>query len=657
MFTDANTEIPTGNAYSSSTAIYSKAHDLNKAISRARDKLLSLQDKDGYWVFELEADCTIPSEYILLMHYLGEIDEPLQTKIANYLRSRQSEDGSYPLFTGGPGDISCSVKVYYALKLAGDSPDAAHITRLRNYILSQGGAAKANVFTRIALAIFEQLPWRGVPYIPVEIMLFPSWFPFHLDKVAYWSRTVMVPLFILCTLKATAKNPNKVSILELFVTHPDEEQHYFPERTVLNKLFLGLDFFGRTTRPLIPKKLHDLAIAKAKDWIIERLNGEDGLGGIAPAMMAAYQALLLLGMPKDHELVVTARKAIDKLLVVNEHDAYCQPCLSPVWDTALAALALQEVDKADAAASRMSNPALTRAYSWLKGKQLSDEPGDWRISKPDLAGGGWAFQFENPHYPDVDDTAVVAFAMAESALPDLEESIHSATRWIVGMQSKNGGYGAFDVDNTYYYLDEIPFADHGALLDPPTSDVSARCAMLMARVAQDHAEYRPALARTLDYIRNEQEADGSWFGRWGTNYIYGTWSVLLGLEQTSLPKTDPVYTKAVNWLKSIQRDDGGWGEDNYSYHDKSVSGSYHFSTAFQTAWAVLGLMAAGEAHSPEVKAGIAFILRNQQADGVWNDKCFTAPGFPKVFYLKYHGYDKFFPLWALARYRNELNKK
>ena len=657
MFKDANTQTQSVDVSSSSTAIYSKAYNLNKAISRAQDKLLSLQDKDGYWVFELEADCTIPSEYILMMHYLGEIDELLQAKIANYLRSRQSENGSYPLFTGGPGDISCSVKVYYALKLAGDSPDAAHMTRLRNYILSQGGAAKANVFTRIALATFEQLPWRGVPYIPVEIMLFPSWFPFHLDKVAYWSRTVMVPLFILCTLKATAKNPNKIGILELFVTHPDEERHYFPERTVLNRVFLGLDCLGRTTRPLIPKKLHALAIEKAKDWIIERLNGEDGLGGISPAMMAAYEALLLMGMPKDHELVVTARKAIDKLLVINEHDAYCQPCLSPVWDTALAALAIQEADKGSNVFNPVTNSALTRSYDWLKGKQLSDEPGDWRISKPDLAGGGWAFQFENPYYPDVDDTAVVAFAMAESKLPDLGESIHRATRWIVGMQSKNGGYGAFDVDNTYYYLDEIPFADHGALLDPPTSDVSARCAMLMARVAQNHAEYLPALERTIGYIRSEQEDNGSWFGRWGTNYIYGTWSVLLGLEQTNLPKNDPMYTKAVKWLKSMQREDGGWGEDNYSYHDLSVSGSYRFSTAFQTAWAVLGLMAAGEAHSPEVKAGIDFILRNQQADGVWNDKCFTAPGFPKVFYLKYHGYDKFFPLWALARYRNEINLK
>jgi squalene-hopene/tetraprenyl-beta-curcumene cyclase len=667
MFNEANSEHSIGTLSSSSKPASNDTQLLNQAISLAQDTLLSLQNKDGYWLFELEADCSIPSEYIMMMHYLGEIDQPLQAKIANYLRSRQTEDGSYPLFTGGASDLSCSVKVYYALKMAGDALDSPHMNRLRSYILSQGGAAKANVFTRIALAIFKQIPWRGVPYIPVEIMLFPSWFPFHLDKVSYWSRTVMVPLFILCTLKATAKNPNKVCILELFVTHPDEELHYFPERTVLNKVFLGLDKLGLATRPLIPKKLHKLAIQKAKDWIIERLNGEDGLGGIAPAMIAAYEALLLLGIPKDHELVVTARKAIDKLLIINEHDAYCQPCLSPVWDTALAALAIQEADKTGNKAS------LTRAYDWLKSKQLSDEPGDWRISKPDLEGGGWAFQFENPHYPDVDDTAVVAFAMADSDLPDLEESIHRATRWTVGMQSKNGGYGAFDVDNTHYYLNEIPFADHGALLDPPTSDVSARCAMLMGRVVQGHEDdrmgaegratheavtkYLPALERTIAYIRSEQETDGSWFGRWGTNYIYGTWSVLLGLEQTSLPKTDPMYTKAVSWLKSVQRGDGGWGEDNYSYHDRSYSGTYRFSTSFQTAWAVLALMAAGEAHSHEVKAGIDFILRNQQADGVWNDECFTAPGFPKVFYLKYHGYDKFFPLWALARYRNELNPK
>ncbi len=652
MYSDTHTQMDSNNAEISSINTQAKSLDLDLAITNSQNYLLNQQNKDGYWLFELEADCTIPAEYIMMMHYLDDIDETLQEKIAVYLRQRQSADGSYPLYTGGEGDISCSVKVYYALKMAGDDINAEHMVKLKNYILSQGGAAKANVFTRIALAMFEQLPWRGVPYIPVEIMLFPKWFPFHLDKVSYWSRTVMVPLFILCTLKATAKNPHKVDILELFLIHPDEEKHYFPERTLLNKFFLGLDKLGLLTRPLIPQSMHERAIEKAKDWFIERLNGEDGLGAIFPAMVNAYEAMLLLGMPHDHEHVVTARKAIDKLLVVHDDYAYCQPCLSPVWDTGLTALALQEADK------QGNSDSLERAYAWLKIKQLSDEPGDWRIARPNLEGGGWAFQFENPHYPDVDDTAVVAFAMAAADKAEAHtESIHRATRWIVGMQSENGGYGAFDVDNTYYYLNEIPFADHGALLDPPTVDVSARCAMLMARVAQDHDEYLPALKRTIEYIRSDQEQDGSWFGRWGTNYIYGTWSVLLGLEQTNLPKDDPMYRKAAAWLKSVQRPDGGWGEDNYSYHDESTRGQYSFSTAFQTAWAILGLIAAGETHSTEVKAGIDFLLRKQRADGTWDDKCFTAPGFPKVFYLKYHGYDKFFPLWALARYRNELNKK
>ena len=434
---------------------------LDDAINSAQKKLLELQSEDGYWWFELEADCTIPAEYIMMMHYVGDINEILQRKIAIFLRAQQSEDGSYSLFPGASGDISCCVKVYYALKLAGDSPEQTHMMKLRNYILSQGGAVNANVFTHITLAIFEQIPWRGVPYIPVEIMLLPKWFPFHLDKVSYWSRVVMVPLFLLCTLKAKAKNPHQINILELFVTHPDKEKHYFPKRTLLNKFFLGLDNLGRMINPLIPNEIHQRAIEKAEKWFVARLNGEDGLGGIFPAMVASYQALLLLGYCKNDPLVVNARKAIDNLLVVRKEDAYCQPCLSPVWDTGLSVLALQEADKNN------NEEQLTRAYDWLKSKQLSDEPGDWRIKRPNLEGGGWAFEFENPYYPDVDDTAAVAFAMADSEYPDLEESIHRATRWVVGMQSKNGGYGSFDVDNTHYYLNEIPFADHGALLDPP----------------------------------------------------------------------------------------------------------------------------------------------------------------------------------------------
>ena len=648
MFKESFNELDYGDIQQSPITI--TPSNLENAINGSQKKLLDLQHDEGYWWFELEADCTITAEYIMMMHYIGEIDKKLQDKMAVYLRVRQTEDGSYPLFTGGSGDISCSVKVYYALKLAGDNPNQPHMSKLREFILKQGGAAKANVFTRIALATFEQVPWRAVPYIPVEIMLLPKWFPFHLDKVSYWSRVVMVPLFILCTLKAKAKNPQNIDILELFITHPDQEKHYFPKRGWLNKLFLGLDKFGRITEPLISQKTRNKAIKLAEDWFVERLNGEDGLGAIFPAMVNAYEALLLLGHSKDDPKVVTARQAIDKMLVIRNQDAYCQPCLSPVWDTSLAALALQEADK------NKNKQALLRAYDWLKSKQLSDEPGDWQIQKPNLAGGGWAFEFENPHYPDVDDTAVVAFAMADSDYPGLEDSIQRATKWVVGMQSENGGHGAFDADNTCYYLNEIPFADHGALLDPPTADVSARCLMLMSRTLDILPANRKAIKRSITYLRNEQEDDGSWFGRWGTNYIYGTWSVLLGLEQTDLPKNDPMYTKAVRWLKSVQHEDGGWGEGNESYHDPKTRGQFHTSTAFQTAWAVLALMAAGEKDSTEVQAGIQYLLRHQQHDGSWKDDWFTAPGFPKVFYLIYHGYNLFFPLWALARYRNELNK-
>jgi squalene-hopene/tetraprenyl-beta-curcumene cyclase len=646
-----DTQISSGHAQSSKTIIPSESLSLDKAIAEAQAYLLNLQTPTGYWLFELEADCSIPSEYIMMMHYTGEIDVELQEKIASYLRARQSADGSYPLFSGGEGDLSCSVKVYYALKMAGDHIKAPHMVKLRAYILLHGGAAKANVFTRIALAFFEQLPWRAVPYMPAEIMFFPKWFPLHLDKISYWSRTVMVPLFILCAPEAKAKNPSQVTVSELFLMHPDEEKYYFPSHSFLNKCFLTLDKIGSAIRPFIPNSMHKRAIAKARDWIIARLNGENGLGAIFPAMVNAYEALLLLGIPGDDPLVVTARKAIDKLLVIKEHEAYCQPCLSPVWDTGLAALALQEADRIG------NRPALTRAYTWLKNNQLSDEPGDWRVRRPHLAGGGWPFQFANPYYPDVDDTSVVAFGMAESGIQGLDEPIYRATRWICGMQASHGGYGAFDVDNTYYYLNEIPFADHGALLDPATADVSARCAMLMARIAKDCDKYLPALERTIAFVRREQEEDGSWFGRWGTNYIYGTWSVLLALEQTNIPKTDPIYTKAVKWLKSIQNDDGGWGESNKSYHQENLSNHYLISTAFQTGWAIIALCAAGEARSPEVKAGVNFLLRKQRADGAWYDASFTAPGFPKVFYLKYHGYDKFFPLWALSRYRNELAKR
>ena len=622
---------------------------LDRTLEAAREALIGLQSAPGYWLFELEADCTISAEYILMMHFLDEIDEALQAKIAVYLRAHQAEHGGWPLFCNGELDISCSVKAYFALKLAGDSPDAAHMVRARAAILERGGAARANVFTRIRLALFGQIPWRGVPYIPVEIMLLPRWFPFHLDKISYWSRTVMVPLLVLCTHKPRAKNPGKVDIRELFTTPPEDERHYFrlpPDRAgLLAKAFLLLDRLARRLDPLIPRAMRELATRRAENWVLERLNGEDGLGAIFPAMVNALEMMVVRGFASDDPRRVTAKRALQKLLVVQGSTAYCRPCVSPIWDTALAALAMQE------AGGNGANAACERALDWLQSRQLLDEPGDWQVSRPGLAGGGWAFQFANSFYPDLDDSAVIVWAMHRAR--DRTRYAHSLTRalnWLVGMQSANGGFASFDVDNVHYNLNYIPFADHGALLDPPTSDVTARVVTALALVGRP-GDQEP-LARAIAFLRAEQTAEGCWFGRWGTNYIYGTWSVLAALSEAGIGPDDEMVRRAVRWLAGRQNGDGGWGESNDTYTKLPRASERTASTPYQSAWALLALLAAGEVDSGTVRGGIAYLLRTQQQDGLWSDPTFTAPGFPRVFYLKYHGYCAYFPFWALAAYRN-----
>jgi squalene-hopene/tetraprenyl-beta-curcumene cyclase len=618
---------------------------LERAIQRAASALLGLQHPDGYWCFELEADCTIPAEYILMMHYMDEIDAELEKRLGSYLRARQGQDGGWPLYYGGPAEISCSVKAYYALKLAGDSFEAPHMVKARQTILRLGGAARTNVFTRIALAIFEQLPWRAVPFLPVECLLLPRWFPFHLSKVSYWSRTVMVPLFVLYTSNARARNPKQVSIRELFITDPWQETGYFPVHSVLNRAFLVLDRLGLRLYSWMPKALRRRALKKAEAWILERLNGEGGLGAIFPAMVNAYETLDLFGYPAYHPLRVQARQAIEDLLVVSQDSAYCQPCVSPVWDTVWACIALQQIDH------KRSQTAVKRALHWLNQRQLMEEPQDWNFNRPEVSGGGWPFQFKNSHYPDLDDTAAVAYAMHKSGDKTFDKAVQRAAEWICGMQSRNGGFASFDADNDHTYLNEIPFADHGALLDPPTEDVSGRCVMLLAQSAT-LPQCRSAQQKCLDYIFRSQEADGSWYGRWGTNYIYGTWSVLMGLEEAGLGGEHEAVRRAAAWLEDVQRADGGWGEGCDTYFEPSKRGQGERSTSFHTAWALLGLMSSGQVHSACVRRGIDFLLRTQQPNGFWSDPEFNAPGFPRVFYLKYHGYDKYFPLLALARYRN-----
>jgi len=618
---------------------------LDPVIAEAAAALKALQRADGHWVFELEADATIPAEYIMLEHFLDEIDAETEARLAVYLRRLQGEHGGWPLFFGGDFNISASVKAYLALKLVGDDPAAPHMRRAREAILGHGGAARCNVFTRFALALYGQIPWRGVPVMPIEIMLLPRWFPFHLSKVSYWSRTVIVPLLLLTALKPKARNPRGVSIRELFVTPPVAVRDYQvnPTGARMGDFFLALDKLLQIVEPYFPKGKRAKAIELASQWVRERLNGEDGLGAIFPAMANTVMAFDALGYAKDNPQLVTAKTAVKKLLMLKDESGYCQPCVSPIWDTGFAALALMEAE----APRDGANAA--RAMSWLAERQVLDVKGDWSWQRPGLRPGGWAFQYANPHYPDVDDTALVGMALDRVGDPAQREAVVRAAEWIIGMQSENGGWGSFDADNTKYYLNHIPFADHGALLDPPTADVSARCLGFLAQIGYkpDH----PALARAIAFLKREQEADGSWFGRWGTNYIYGTWSVLCALNAAREDPQQPYIRKAVAWLMGCQREDGGWGEDGASYW-RERRGECKASTASQTAWALLGLMAAGEADSEAVKRGIAYLLKAPRKGCAWEEPWFTAVGFPRVFYLRYHGYSRFFPLWALARYRN-----
>jgi squalene-hopene/tetraprenyl-beta-curcumene cyclase len=610
------------------------------SISRAADALTRHQRPDGHFVFELEADATIPAEYVLLEHFLNRIDPDLQARIGVYLRAIQGEHGGWPLFHDGAFNISASVKAYFALKAIGDDPEAGHMRRAREAILAAGGAERTNVFTRAQLALFEAVPWRAVPMMPLEIMHLPLWFPFHLSKVSYWSRTVIVPLLVLMALQPKARNPRRIGISELFRTPPDQVTDWIrgPYRSAWGRFFKAVDVALRAAEPLFPKASRRGAIDKAVAFVTERLNGEDGVGAIYPAMANSVMMFDALGYAPDHPDAAIAWQSVRKLLVIEPDRAYCQPCLSPVWDTSLAGHALAE-----------AGAATDAACDWLRPLQITGVVGDWAVRRPGLRPGGWAFQYNNPHYPDVDDTAVVGLLLHRNGDPAHAEAIDRAREWVIGMQSSDGGWGAFEPENTHHYLNHIPFADHGALLDPPTADVSARCVSFLAQIGM--AADDPVMVRAVAYLRREQEADGSWFGRWGTNYIYGTWSVLCALNAAGLAHSDPAIARAVDWLVSVQRDDGGWGEDEESYGD-APHGRYKESTPSQTAWAVLGLMAAGATDHPATRRGIAWLAGTQKADGQWNEAPYTAVGFPRVFYLRYHGYKLYFPLLALARYRN-----
>ncbi len=626
--------------------------DLDAAISQAQHVLTGHQNEDGHWVFELEADATIPAEYVLLEHFLDRIDQDLEKKIGVYLRRIQGDHGGWPLYYQGKFDLSASVKAYFALKAIGDDMDAPHMKHAREAILAHGGAERTNVFTRIQMALFGEVPWHATPAMPIELMLMPKKALFSIWNMSYWSRTVVVPLLILAALKPKAINPHHIHIQELFVTPPNQIKDWIkgPFRSYWGHVFKGLDKVVRPVEKYFPSILRKRSIQKAIDFVDERLNGEDGLGAIYPAMANSVMAYYALGIADNNPRAAIAWRSVQKLLIETDTEAYCQPCVSPIWDTALTGHAVIEtISYNQAADQEATSKKLAKSLEWLKERQILDIKGDWVINCPGIEPGGWAFQYRNDYYPDVDDTAVVGMLLHREGNPEHTKSIERARQWIIGMQSSNGGWGAFDIDNNKMILNHIPFADHGALLDPPTADVTARCVSFLAQL--NYSEDKAVIDKAIQYLRSEQEDAGCWFGRWGTNYIYGTWSVLCALNAVGISHEDPMVKRAVKWLLYVQRPEGGWGEDEASY-EEAPKGIYNQGLPSQTAWALLGLMAAGQVKHPAVQKGIAWLMSVQKENGQWEEDSYNAVGFPKVFYLRYHGYKQFFPLLALSRFRN-----
>ncbi len=622
--------------------------ELDNAISRAVDYMLSVQHEDGFWVFDLEADVTIPAEYVLLQRFLGRrLSEDLKGKFRNYILRRQSSDGGWPLYEGGDSEISASVKAYFALKILGEDPKAPHMQKAREKILRMGGASKVNVFTRTTLALFGQIPWHTVPYMPVEIMLLPKWFFFHLSKVSYWSRTVIVPLLILYAKKPVCRLNPWEEVRELFIEEPQKLKHLdkFVKGNPLKNAFILLDRFLRRFDPYFTKLFRNKSIELAEKWTRAHMKGEGGIGAIFPAMANAVMALKVLGYPESDPDYIRGIKALDELILDKGKEAFCQPCNSPVWDTCLSLSAILE------AGIPQDHPSVKKAVEWLISQQITDVKGDWAENAPYLEPGGWAFEFENALYPDVDDTSMVLISLLRAkALEKYKRNIEKGVNWIIGMQSSDGGWGAFDIDNNYLYLNNIPFADHGALLDPSTSDLTGRCIELLSLLGYKHDF--PPIKKALDFLRKEQEPFGAWYGRWGVNYIYGTWSVLMGLSQLGESENSWVKRAAL-WLKRCQNIDDGWGETCYTYNDPRLAGKGK-STSSQTAWAILALIAAKEFKDEHVKKGIEYLIRTQNKDGFWDEEEYTGTGFPRVFYLRYHGYSKYFPLWALGAYRRMI---
>jgi len=655
---------------------------VRRALERARRHLLSLQWPDGHWCGELQGDTILESEWVLLMAFMGREDSDHCRKAANYILAQQRPDGTWSNYPDGPLELSVSVKAYFALKLTGHDPDAPYMARARAAIRAAGGAAAANSFTRCYLALLGQFPYKNCPSVPVELALLPRWFYVNLYAMSSWTRTIVVPLSIFSAHRPTRRLPPEKGIAELFLLPPETPLWPAPPgRRLLSwsNFFLGVDvLYKAAERWGLLRPLRGAAVRRAAAWMRERFADSDGLGAIFPPMIYTVVALRCLGVVDDDPEMRWALKQLDDLMIEEGDTLRLQPCFSPVWDTALSLNALAEAaavpplsprgrgvgGEGEAPTSdgvRPSPPAplsrgekgeevaMARAADWLLEREVRRK-GDWSESNPHLEPGGWFFEYRNGFYPDTDDTAMVLMALAKtgrSALPDGRAAAERGLRWLLAMQNRDGGWAAFDRDINREVLTKVPFADHNAMLDPSCPDITARVLEALGHYGfgVDHPQVRRALA----FLRRTQDPRGCWPGRWGVNYLYGTWQVLAGLDRVGFDRQDEMVRRAVGWLGSVQQAGGGWGESCRSYDDPSLAGQ-GTPTASQTAWALLALLAAGEADSPVVRAGVDYLVATQDADGNWGEELFTGTGFPKVFYLKYHLYRLYFPLMALARY-------
>ncbi|MEU7343657.1 squalene--hopene cyclase [Streptomyces bacillaris] len=613
-----------------------------RAAERSVEHLLGRQDEQGWWKGDLATNVTMDAEDLLLRQFLGIQDPETTRAAALFIRGEQLGDGTWNTFYGGPSDLSATIEAYVALRLAGDAPDEPHMARAASWIREQGGIAAARVFTRIWLALFGWWKWDDLPELPPELMFLPSWVPLNIYDFGCWARQTIVPLTIVSAKRPVRPAPFALDELHTDPARPNPPRKLAPAAS-WDGLFQRLDKGLHLYHKVAPRPLRRIAMNVAARWIVERQENDGCWGGIQPPAVYSLIALHLLGYDLDHPVMKAGLASLDRFAVHREDGArMVEACQSPVWDTCLATIALVD------GGLRPDHPALVKAADWMLGEEIT-RPGDWSVRKPELAPGGWAFEFHNDNYPDIDDTAEVVLALRRVRHPDparVEAAIERGVRWNLGMQSRNGAWGAFDADNTSSFPNRLPFCDFGEVIDPPSADVTGHVVEMLA--VEGRAQH-PRTQRGIEWLLAEQEACGAWFGRWGVNYVYGTGSVVPALVAAGLPAAHPSIRRAVEWLESVQNDDGGWGEDLRSYREEKWIG-HGESTASQTAWALLALLAAGRRDSVAVTRGVTWLTEAQQADGSWDEPYFTGTGFPWDFSINYHLYRQVFPLTALGRY-------